>query len=70
MKTPFKHALVDHPDPAWKVAHEAGISEVRISKLAQGRATPRPLEITNLSKALNRDPEELFPSHSAPLVAA
>lgn len=62
MPTPFKHALVDHPDPAWKVGSQAGISEVRISMLSQGRATPRDWEMARLSEILGRNPQELFPS--------
>jgi len=63
MCTPFKHALVDHPEPAWRVARQVGISEVRISKFSQGRATPRDWEIARLSEILGRDPQDLFPSH-------
>ena len=61
MSTAFKHALVDHPEPAWKVARQVGISEVRISKLSQGRATLRDWEVSGLSDILDKDPHELFP---------
>ena len=61
MSTPLKHALVDHPDPAWKVARGVPTTENRLSNLARGRATPSPLEVTRLSEILGRDPQELFP---------
>jgi len=59
--TPFKHALVDHPEPAWQVARQVPTSEVRISKLAQGRAVPRPWEKTALAEILGKTEYELFP---------
>ena len=59
--TPFKHALVDHPEPAWRVALHVGISEVRISKLSQGRAVPRDWEKADLAEILGRPANELFP---------
>ena len=65
MSTSLKHALVDHPDPAWKVGSQAGISDVRISKLSQGRATPRDWEMAKLSEILGISPQELFPSAPA-----
>ncbi len=61
MSTPLKHVLVDHPDPAWRVARQADISEVRISMLSQGRATPRDWEMSRLSEILGKPVRELFP---------
>jgi len=69
MCTPLKHALVDHPDPAWKVGSQAGILDVRISMLSQGRATPRDWEISRLSEILGKPAQELFPEPN-PQVAA
>ena len=63
MGTPFQHALVDHPGTQWKLGQDAGISEVRMSKLARGRVTPRPEEIAKLAALMKRDPQDLFPSH-------
>jgi len=67
MCTPLKHALVDHPEPAWRVAHQVGISEVRISKLSKGRATARDWEIAGLAEILGRNPQELFPQAADPV---
>jgi len=61
MSTPLKHILVDHPEPAWKVARQADISEVRISMLSQGRVTPRDWEMSRLSETLGKPVRELFP---------
>ena len=61
MSTPLKHALVDHNEPAWQVARHVGISEVRISKLSQGRAIPRDREKVDLSEILGKPVSELFP---------
>ena len=67
MGTPFKHALVDHPETAWRVGHQAGVSDVRISKLASGQAVPTQEEKEILADILNRDSDEIFPE---PLPAA
>ncbi len=61
MSTPLKHVLVDHPEPAWRVARQADISEVRISMLSQGRVTPRDWEMSRLSEILGKPVRELFP---------
>ena len=60
--TPLKHALVDHDEPAWRVALKTdNISEVRLSKLASGRAVPRDEEKDALSDVLGKPVQELFP---------
>lgn len=69
MPTPLKHALVDHPEPAWRVARQIGISEVRISKLSQGRAAPRDWEKSGLSDVLGKTVCELFPEPENPVAA-
>ena len=35
------YSLVDYPETVWKVAAQVGISNVRLSKLAQGASLPR-----------------------------
>ncbi len=69
MSTPLKHALVDHHEPAWKVAQRLGISEPRMTKLAQGRATPRDWEKTGLSEILGKPPHEIFPNPHSQVAA-
>jgi len=69
MSTPLKHFLVDHPEPAWKVAAQAGMSDVRLSKLARGASTPRDWEMAALSDILGKSPKELFPEPKSPVVA-
>jgi len=62
MCTPLKHALIDHPDPAWKVAAEVPTNEVRLSKIARGRAKATEMEMERLSEILGKRVVELFPS--------
>ena len=69
MSTPFKHALIDYPGNQWEFAKEADTSEVRVSKLATGRAKPRPEEISKFAEILKRNPEELFQSTLDPVTA-
>ena len=61
MATPVKHALVDHPDPAWKVARAAGFSDVYLSRIASGRVNPSSAQKEEISKILKRPVQELFP---------
>lgn len=61
MGTPFKHALVDHHETAWRVGHQAGVSDVHISKLASGQAVPTQEEKKRLAEILNRASDEIFP---------
>ena len=61
MSTPFKHALIDHDKPAWKVGLRTNIPEVRISKIASGRAVPRDWEKFKLAEELEKPVQELFP---------
>lgn len=71
MSTPLKHALIDYPEPAWKVAQKMGINDVRLSKITRGLIEPRGNEKTQLSKILGRSICELFPPESStPLEAA
>lgn len=69
MSTPLKHALVDHHEPAWKVAQKLGIPEPRMTKLAQGRVTPRDWEKSGLSDVLGKTVCELFPEPENPVAA-
>ena len=61
MSTPLKHALIDYPEPAYKIAIQIGISEVRLSKIASGLIVPREGEKLKLSAILGRKEKELFP---------
>ena len=67
MGTPLKHALVDHPYPAWKVAQRLGVSDVRVSKLSSGLAAPRDWEKSGLAEILGKSEQELFPEPESPV---
>jgi len=62
MCTPLKHALVDHSEPAWKVACRAGISEIRLSKIARGQIQPADHEKERLAETLQRSITTIFPN--------
>jgi len=66
MATVLKHALLDHPEPDWKVARQIGISHVRLSHLAQGSAKPRDWEKSALAGALGKPASVLFPESASP----
>lgn len=61
MSTPFQHAFLDYPGTQWELGQDAGIHEVRMSKISTGRVAPRPEEITRLAEIMKRDPQDLFP---------
>lgn len=63
MSTPLKHALVDHPEPAWRVAHKMGINDVRLSKITRGLTKPKEHEKNQLAKILGRSIGDLFPAN-------
>ena len=69
MSSPLKHALVDHPEPAWKVAEQVGISDVRLSNLARRASRPRDWEMAALSDILGKSPQELFPEPNSTVAA-
>ena len=56
----LKHALLDHREPAYRVAMQMGISEVRLSKISSGLIKPRESEIKLLVTILNRPQETIF----------
>ena len=60
MSTPLKHALVDHPEPAYIVAQQLGISEPYFSKLVRGLREPSEHEKNRLPQILDRSVAELF----------
>lgn len=60
MSSPLKHALLDHHEPAYRVAMKMGISEVRLSKIANGLIEANPKEKETLSKILNKPVCKLF----------
>lgn len=59
--TALKHCLIDHVEPAYKVAMKMGISEVRLSKITNRLIKAKPEERKKLSKILNKSENELFP---------
>jgi len=61
MTSAFKHHLIDHPEPAWKVAKQADISDSKLSKIVNGYILPTEEEMKRLAHVLGREPEELFP---------
>jgi hypothetical protein len=63
MCSPLKHALVDHPEPAWKVAQKMEINDVRLSKITRGLTEPREHEKNQLAKILGRRVGDLFPAY-------
>jgi len=63
MSSPLKHALIDHPEAAWRVAQKMGINDVRLSKITRGLTEPREHEKTQLAKILGRSVGDLFPAH-------
>ena len=63
MTSPLKHALIDHTEPAWKVAQQMDITDVRLSKITRGLIEPREQEKTYLSTILQKSVEKLFPAH-------
>ena len=60
MNMTLKHALVDHIEPAYKVAMKMGICDVRLSKIVRGLIEPREIEKRQLAVILGRSQEELF----------
>ena len=60
MNYALKHALVDHTEPAWKVAMKIGICDVRLSKIVRGLIEPRPEERIKLAAILGKKESELF----------
>ena len=54
MSTPLKHALVDHMEPAYRVAIQIGRSDGWLSKVAAGIKDPTEFEKQQLSKILGR----------------
>tara|TARA_B100002003_G_C14152743_1_gene554569 strand:- start:5100 stop:5309 length:210 start_codon:yes stop_codon:yes gene_type:complete len=60
MTTPLRHALLDHPETAYRVAIKMDISEVRLSKIASGLINPNDNEKKQLSAILGRPVNELF----------
>tara|TARA_Y100000310_G_scaffold182236_1_gene182297 strand:- start:6406 stop:6606 length:201 start_codon:yes stop_codon:yes gene_type:complete len=61
MNYALKHALVDHAEPAWKVAMKLGICDVRLSKIVRGLIEARKIEKEALAEILGKNETELFP---------
>ena len=62
MNMALKHALVDHYEPAYRVAMEMGICDVRLSKIVRGLIEPRKSEKQQLAAILDKPEHELFPN--------
>ena len=63
MCSPVKHALVDHPGPAYTVAKKMNKSDVWVSKVARGLIDPSDFDKEQLSKILGKPVDELFPDN-------
>lgn len=61
MTSVLKHFLIDYPEPAWRVAKQAGISDSKLSKIVNGYTLPTEEEMNRLAQVLGKEPEELFP---------
>jgi len=59
--TTLKHCLVDHPEPAYRVAQKAGMPDSRLSKIALGIISSSGEEKANIAKALRKPVSEVFP---------
>lgn len=59
--TALKYYILGSRIPQYELAQRVGITETRLSRLATGRATPNSTERTSLARALNVDPDRLFP---------
>jgi len=60
MNFKLKHALIDHGEPAYKVAQKMEIGEVRLSKIVRQLVKPRSAEKEQLAKILGKKEVELF----------
>lgn len=65
MSTPFKHALIDHPEPAYRVAQKIDKSDVWLSKVASGLIEPQAEDKERLAQVLAKPAAELFPDKEA-----
>ncbi len=61
MTSVLKHLLIDYPEPAWRVAKQAGISDSKLSKIVNGYILPTEEEMNRLAQVLGKGREELFP---------
>ena len=61
MVTPLKLALLNHPEPMYRIALKSGINETRLSRLSTGLFEPTAGEKDILSKVLNVPVIDLFP---------
>lgn len=63
MNLALKHALVDYPGHAYKVAENTGILYTSISKFISGVQKPTDEQKQALAKELNKPVKELFPQN-------
>jgi len=62
MCSPLKHCLIDHHEPAYRVAQLMGRSDVWLSKVTRGLKEPSEYEKEQLSKILGQSVDKLFPA--------
>ena len=60
MNRKLKHALIDHSEPAYKVAHKMGRPDSWISKVTRGMITPSSVDQKCLAGILGKRVDELF----------
>ena len=65
----LKHALIDFPEPAWRLARKVDISETRLSRISRGAIEPRLDEKIRLAKILDKQVDELFPESQSQVTA-
>ena len=61
MRNKLKHVLVDHPQPAWRVAKSMNKSDAWMSKVTRGMINPNTKDKRRLAKILGQPVSELFP---------
>ncbi len=60
MRNKLKHVLVDHPEPAWRVAKSMNKSDAWMSKVTRGMINPSSKDKKRLANILGRPVSELF----------
>ena len=60
MNTKLKHILVDHNEPAWKVAHKMNRPDSWISKVTSGMIVPNSQDQVDLAKILGVKVDAIF----------
>jgi transcriptional regulator with XRE-family HTH domain len=63
MNKSLKHAMVDYPEPAYRVAQKMGISHSTISKFIAEIQEPTDIQKKRLSEILGKPIKDLFPTN-------